>query len=162
MTTPLEDAVATVRACIDRHADSDLPAAEVARLVVEEMRSDHRGEFVAYLEVHAVAFLTEVVRTIDRSARARARQVASRSVFAENPQSWLATRFSVGGGRPRLGSMTKAQLLEVAAGYLRTSRSIALEAAFAQALADKMPDEGTVEEILSDEDIQAIRASVAP
>jgi hypothetical protein len=161
--------------------DQGDPAPLVAARVVAKLRVTDPGLLAGWLDVQAVNLIAEAVRRLGQVGRSRARRDAPRSAFREfedevksyrrDPDgggdagerpapSWLATRWTVEGGRrPTLGEMTAPDLLFVAGQHTKTANEAKFEAAFAKALASKIGDD-TVSDHFTDEQITNLRSSL--
>jgi hypothetical protein len=155
-----------MRALIDAEFhDGDIAPVVAARIVAKLSATD--PELLAgWLQLQAVAMLTEAIGAIDRSARTHARAVASRGAFSDaatagDVSGFLATRFVVDEQNTRmaLAGMKAEHLRFVAARYSDTAKSARMEAAFFRALAKKV-GAGSVGDHFTNAAVDELRRSI--
>ncbi len=163
--TPIRrDYLADMRAVLESEATGD-PAPLVAERVVEKLRATDPDLLSGWLDMQVVAFVRDAISYTDRSARAHARIVSQRSVFAADAAAgdvsrWLSTRYVVEDGRrPTLAEMTAADLRFVAGRYDDDAKAARTEAAFMRALAKRVGS-GVVGDHFTEDQIADMRRSL--
>lgn len=144
----------------------------VAQKVVDRLRQEAPELLAKFLDQHAVPVVTQMIGDISRSQRSAARANSGRSVFAKAAQrqeagepramsSWLDTYYVVTSGnqRKQLGDMYQVELEFAARDYRERSRTNALQAAFLEALANRVGARA-VREVFDNDQLASMWASL--
>lgn len=156
----------------ERAALTDSPAPILARQIVADLRKVDPELLDGWLHEHADDFIRDLVNFLQRSNRARLRIHGTRDRFAKARkefeagdsgalQDWLgsAVYTMVDDKRKPLGKLTRSDLDWVIADYRQREKSNAHERIFAELIRERVPN-GTVEQHLTNEDIEEIRGSI--
>lgn len=145
-----------------------------AAKLVNEMWEVDPDLLYGWLGLNAIHFVTQVLGDQERSDRGRSNLDAPRSAFAGAAKRFkdgdkealkpFDFRFVVSGNnvRRRLGDMTKADHLFVADEHEKRSNAARFEEAFHRAIAKRIPDGKTTEDVLSEEEYLRFRDSFHP
>lgn len=166
------DYAAEMRAVIDAETgNSPYSSPVVAAHIVEKLRATDPDLLTGWLDAQAANFIRHAINLRDCSVRTHARHIASRSVFAQNAESyadgdaaamtgWLHVVHVVENGtRKRLTDMDAEDLMHVADTYGRRASENALAESFLRALAKKVGD-GKVSDHFSNEQLAGLWHSI--
>jgi hypothetical protein len=149
--------------------DGDVIIPVEAAKLVAQAREQYPGELAAWLDENAAAFVGERMARATRSERSIAQRRHSPRAFAEAAGdteavvAFLDVRYVVDDmfTRRRLRDMTHADLIFVIADYDAQSAKNANEAAFLRAVAKRVPKQKKVGDVLTDEQLRALRQAAA-
>lgn len=149
--------------------DGDFVLPVEAQGFLDYMRSEHPAELKSWLETHAVDFVTERLRTRERSERSKAFFRAGSRAFAESADESAEHRrdlfrvaFVVDEGytRRHLGDMTGSDCRYVADSYTKSAKRELVIAAFMRALAKKTGSK-KVSDVMSEETAERLFSSLS-
>lgn len=165
------------RADFQAFVDQRMPSGDYvlpvfAAELVAELRKAEPALLRGWLDANAAQFVTQVLGDQARSERGRRASDAPRSAFAD-----AADRFAGGDEdalkafdlhfvvsddmlRRRLGDMTKADHLFVAGEHVKRSNAALFEAAFHKAVAKRIPDGKTTQDVLTEDEYLRLRSSI--
>ena len=180
-STVTRDYVADMRAALDSFVPAgDYIAAETGAAFVAHLRDRDPGLLAGWLDTRAELLLTQEISYLRRTRRQLAHGKATRDVFHQaataidtanatgNPADAAAAlnifeqHLVVNGerlSRP-IGKTTKADHEYVADQYEQSEKRSAIAKAFHRAVAKRIPNGGTLDQVMSPEDYLRLRASI--